>query len=247
MKAAQLGSGQQTVSDLGVCLPCQTGICEVVAAHEGSVDFPDPAAEGQCLTSSLIAQGCLKYDEGAARIPQYDGYNVITFKNDSLDNLNVISDDQSDVVYITIVTRCGAFDGCANANQAGKFSSVRVEYRFYHVYNGWSLNPDPANPDECIWTTQSHVIEQIWTAIYQRRLTTNEYWASGDYKLVRVIPPIQGHIGLLDAGCVDPACPSPGPFYPLQYCSSGWGQNVDYQGFVFPWYPPDSVELVRVC
>jgi len=219
----------------------------LVAAHEGSVDFPDPFAEPDCATATLIAEGCQKYADGAATIPQYDGYNVIEFKNDTIDPSNVISDDQSDVVYIQSVARCRPFDGCANSNQAGKFSTVVVEYRFYHSYNGWSLNPDPANPDECIWTRPNHVIEQTWYCVYQRRLLSTEYWASGAYKLVRVVPPVAGDSDSFYAGCVDPPCPFPGPFFPLEYCAPGWNQDVDYQGFVFPWYPPDFVELVRVC
>jgi len=246
MKAIWLGTGQHTFSDAG-CLSCQVGTCVISAAHEGSVDFPDPYAESQCATSQSISEGCQKYADGAARIPQYDGYHIIEFKNDTIDSTNIISDDQSDVVYIDSVSRCRPFDGCSNANQPGKFSTVRVYYRFYHVYNGWSLNPNPQNPDECIWTTTSHVIEQQWYAIYQRRLLASEYWASGFYKLVRVIPAIAGDSGAMNVGCVDPPCSYPYTFYPLEYCSPGWGQDVDYQGFTFPWKPPDSVELVRVC
>ena len=243
MKAVQWGSGQKTFSD-GGCYPCQEGTCILVAAHEGSVDIPDGAAESECYTSTTEAEVCQRYADGAARIPQYDGYHVIEFKNDTLDASNIISDDQSDVVYIDSVQRCRAFDGCANANQAGKFSTVTVSYRFYHVYNGWSLNPVDG---ECVWTRPSHLIEQLWVAIYQRRLQTNEYWANGKYKLVRVIPPITGSSGSLNSGCTTMQCENPGPFFPLEYCSPGWGQNVDYQGFSFPWKPPDEVELVRIC
>lgn len=243
MKAAQWGSGQHTFSD-GGCLDCQKGTCTLVAAHEGSVDVPDPYAEGDCITDESLAEMCQKYADGAATIPQYDGYHIIEFKNDTIDAANIISEDQSDVVYIASVQRCRSFDGCSNANQPGKFSTVTVDYVFYHVYNGWSLN---LTNGECVWTRPSFVISQTWRAIYQRRLLSSEYWASGKYKLVRVISPISGDSSAFDPGCLVSACPTPAPYYPLEYCSPGWGVNVDYQGFTFPWKPPDEVELVRIC
>ena len=245
MKGVVWGSGQHGYSD-GGCLDCFKGQCVLSTFNEGWVDAPDAYAEGQCIDANTISDMCAKYAQGAAVQPSYDGYHVIDFTDVPLEGSNVVYDDQSDVTYITSVVRCRDFDGCANSGQTGKFTTVTVSFEFTHTFNGWNYEPDPITGN-CEYTRYPSTFNQTWTAIYQRRLLTTEYLASGNYVLVRVIPPIGGDSGTIYAGCLTSPCPFPYRVFPLEYCAPSYLADVDYQGNTFPWTPPKTLSLTRIC
>ena len=244
MTGIQYGTGQHTYSD-GGCYDCQKGTCGLTALHEGSVDNPDPIAEGQCISSASITESCQKYAAGKAKVPMVDGHHVLEFINGDLSGSNITYEDQADCVYIEQINRCDTFRGCSTSTQTGIFSTVFVTFLFDHTYNGWSLNPNPVDGGECSWTQVPIHVQQSWTCTYQRRLMANQYVAQGTYKLVNVVAPIAGWVYDSDAGCHDGYCEP--RFFPNEHCASNYFSNVDYQGIGFPWQPPVYLTVIRIC
>lgn len=243
MKGVQYGTGQVLDTSDGGCLDCFKGSCSLSAVHQGMVDFADPYAEGECWTTDLLAQACEKFAAGQAVVPTNSGFHVLEWVNDFSPG-NITLDDQDDCVMILAVLTCRPFAGCAGANQVGLFSEVIVEFRFRITFNAWSLNPDGFG--ECEWTQYQVTVDQSWTATYQRRMKVGEYYASGLYRLVRVRAPVNGWIypGLDGRICTTTTC-SP-VYFPIDYCAAYLG-DINYQGVGFPWTPPATINLVRLC
>lgn len=244
MKGVQYGTGQVLDTSDGGCLDCFKGSCAVTALHEGMVDFADPYAEGDCWTTELLQQACEKFEDGRGTIPTNDGWHVIEWVN-NFSLANITYDDQNDCVTILGVQTCRPFGGCIGSTQAGLFSEVTVEFRFAVDINAWSLNPD-ANGD-CVWSQYVITVVQTWGCTYQRRMQVGEYYANGLYRLVRVGAPIGGWLypGTDPKICTTTSCPP--VYFPLEYCAANYDSGINYQGVPFPWTPPGTVSVVRLC
>lgn len=243
MVGVQYGTGQVLAPSDGGCLDCFKGSCALTELHQGMVDFADGASEGECYTTELLQEACEKFDAGRATIPTNDGWHVIEWVND-FGPLNITYDDQSDCVRILGVQTCQAFHGCVGSTQPGLFSEVTVEFRFEVTFNAWSLNPD-GNGD-CAWSQYPISVVQTWGCTYQRRMQTGEYYADGLYRLVRVSAPLATVGSAYNPYlCSTNFCPTVS--FPSEYCAANYDSLIDYQGVPFPWTPPGTVTVVRLC
>ncbi len=244
MQGVQYGTGQVLDVSDGGCLDCFKGSCGLTALHQGMVDFADPYAEGECWTTQLLAEACAKFDAGKAVTPTSNGSHVIEWVND-YSGANITLDDQNDCVTILDVLRCRPFAGCPGSTQQGLFCEVIVEFRFSHDITAWSLNPGASG--ECEWTPYTITVNQVWTGTYQRRMLVGEYYAVGVYRLVRVVAPIAGWIypGSNPNICTTTNCPP--VQFPIDYCAANYASSVNYQGVGFPWTPPSTINVMRLC
>lgn len=232
-------AGDGVVNNPDILQPCLTGGCgrKIYSRRAaGNTDFMDPGCFD--LVCDSIIDEAAPTNPGFHRIRWSFCSTVLPSENPGNPSLPDILNDQSGAVFIEFVLPNVGWDFGTCTYGGGGGNDCCTVIKVYFTYNDTfpfvRINSDA---DGCYSVTEHVTTSQTWTCYYVRRVLPGQYFAQGQYYLLR---------------CEYPAPASTtGPTSTSGRCSLSSGVICSSQHFVSispptTWKPPATISVVRL-